>query len=264
MPSLTIRKYAGVFHGTADLVDAGSLDERMAMLLVAATRSRVNILFSGGTGTGKTTLLEVLTRAIPDEERIVCIEDTLEIRVDHPNTVRLLTRQPNIEGKGEITIGDLFRNSLRMCPDRVLLGEIRGKEAYDYLQALNSGHDGSLAVLHASTPEEAVVRLQNLVPLAGLSLPPRVVKRQIAHGLDLVVQVDQLTDGSRKVTRITEVGEIGQDGELELIDLFRFDSVGLREGRIEGRFVATGAVPGFMKQLQLSGMEVPGELFERR
>lgn len=258
---LTIRKYQGIFRGVEDLVANGTMDGRMAELLVAATRARLNLLFSGATATGKTTLLEVLTRIISEGERILCIEDTMELHIDHPNVVRLLTRLPNLEGKGEITIGDLFRNSLRMCPDRVLLGEIRGKEAYDYLQALNSGHDGSLAVLHASSPEEAVVRLQNLVPLAGLGVPGPVVKRQIAHGLDLIVQIEQLADGSRRVTRITEVGGQDANGDVELHDLFRFDIERNSPTTAAGRFRATGHVPDFLTHLSRSGMTITEALF---
>ncbi|MCB9684699.1 MAG: CpaF family protein [Alphaproteobacteria bacterium] len=261
---LTIRKYQGRFHGVDDLVATDTLDERMGELLVAATRARLNILFSGATGTGKTTLVEVLSRTIPHHERIICIEDTMEIHVDHPNVVRMVTRLANLEGKGEVTIGDLFRNSLRMCPDRVLLGEIRGAEAYDYLQALNSGHDGSLAVIHASSPEEALVRLQNLVPLAGLGVPSEVVRRQIAHGLDLVVQIHQHADGARRVTSISEV--VGQDDEglLKVEDLFRFEVERTGPVSVHGRFAATGRVPKFLSRLEASGMGVSEELFAQR
>lgn len=263
-PHLTIRKYQGVLKSMDDMIQAGTLDVRMAELLVHSTRIRKNILFSGATSTGKTTLLEVLSRHIPEGERVICIEDTLELHLAHENVVRLLTRTENFEGKGEVSIGDLFRNSLRMCPDRVLLGEIRGKEAYDYLQALNSGHDGSLAVIHASSPVEAVVRLQNLVPLAGLGVPPGVVRRQISAGLDLIVQMHQLADGSRKVTRITEVGEPDASGELTLVDLFRFDVTRRGERGIEGRFVATGNRPSFFDDLARSGEAMRESLFQER
>ncbi len=260
-PHLTVRKYQGLFRGMDDLAAAGMLDERMGHLLLAATRSRLNLLFSGAAATGKTTLLEILSRSIPVGERVICIEDTQELHLDHPNVVRMVTRIPNVEGKGEITIGDLFRNALRMAPDRVLLGEIRGKEAFDYLQALNSGHEGSLAVLHASSPEEALVRLQNLVPLAGLGVPPAVVRRQIAHGIDLVVQIEQLPGGARKVTRITEVRGLDAAGELVLADLFSFvvDRTGPTE--VSGAFRASGEVPAFLPRLERSGLTIAPELF---
>lgn len=262
-PTITIRKYQGTFRTMDDFVRAGTLDGRMATLLVAATRARLNVLFSGATASGKTTLLEVLSRTIPAHERLVCIEDTPELHFDHPNIVRMVARGPNFEGKGEITIGDMFRNSLRMAPDRVLLGEIRGREAYDYLQALNSGHAGSLAVIHAASPQEAAVRLQNLVPLAGLGLPSAVVKRQIAHGLDLVVQLEQGPDGVRRVTRITEVRDLDADGEPILVDLFAFavDRTGPLE--LVGTFEATGEVPAFLPRLGRSGIEVGRSLFAK-
>lgn len=259
---LTIRKYQRRFKTIDDLVEADMLDARMGLLLVAATRARLNILFSGGTGTGKTTLLEVLSRSIDPEERVICIEDTMEIHFDHDNVVRLLTRIANIEGKGEITIGDLFRNSLRMCPDRVVLGEIRGKEAFDYLQALNSGHSGSLAVLHASSPEEAVLRLQNLVPLAGLGVPPAVVTRQIAHGVQLIAQVSQLADGTRRVTRISEVAGLDPDGAVVVRDLFVWRTHLASTESVTGHFIATGHVPSWVEQLSWSGMEIPEDLFK--
>lgn len=258
---LTIRKYQRLFRSMDDLVVADMLDARMAALLVAATRARLNILFSGGTGTGKTTLVEVLSRAIPAEERVICIEDTMEIHFDHVNVVRMVTRIPNIEGRGEITIGDLFRNSLRMCPDRVILGEIRGKEAFDYLQALNSGHSGSLAVLHASSPEEAVLRLQNLVPLAGLGVPHGVVTRQIAHGVHLIAQVSQLADGSRRVTRISEVAGLDEAGAVVVRDLFRWRTDSIALDRVTGTYEATGLVPAWVDQLQLANVDLPPDLF---
>ena len=258
---LTIRKYQRLFRSMDDIVAADMLDARMAALLVAATRARLNILFSGGTGTGKTTLVEVLSRAIPQEERVICIEDTMEIHFDHVNVVRMVTRIPNIEGKGEITIGDLFRNSLRMCPDRVILGEIRGKEAFDYLQALNSGHSGSLAVLHASSPEEAVLRLQNLVPLAGLGVPHGVVTRQIAHGVHLIAQVSQLADGSRRVTRISEVAGLDESGAIVVRDLFRWRTDTIALDRVTGAYEATGLVPAWVDQLTLANVDLPPDLF---
>jgi pilus assembly protein CpaF len=261
-PHLTIRKYQGTFRGMDDFVKVGSLDERMGTLLVAATRAKLNLLFSGASASGKTTLLEVLGRTIPANERVICIEDTQELHFDHPNVVRMLTRPSNFEGKGEVTTGDLFRNALRMAPDRVLLGEIRGREAYEYLQALNSGHAGSLAVIHAASPEEAVVRLQNLVPLAGLGVPPAVVKRQIAHGLDLVVQLEQGPDGARRVTRITEIRGLDAAGDVVLVDLFAFVADRTGPTEVTGSFRATGEVPAFLPRLARAGMGITGALFQ--
>ncbi|TVQ94483.1 MAG: CpaF family protein [Deltaproteobacteria bacterium] len=256
---LTIRKYQGRFESIQGMVNAGSMDERMATLLRAATQARLNILFSGGAGSGKTTLLEVLSRNISREERIVCIEDALEIHLQHPHVVRMLTRERNIEGKGEITIGDLFRNCLRMRPSRILLGEIRGKEAFDYLQALNGGHQGTMAVIHASSPEEAVLRLQNLVPLAGLSLPNSVVGRQIAHGIHLIVQHEQLPGGQRKISRLTEVFGVDEHGEVRLRDLFVFRPQAMGEGRFE----AMGVVPEWFQRVEWSGFHCDREMFQK-
>lgn len=260
---LTIRKYQGKFSDIHGLVQVGSIDERMAALLVAATQARLNILFSGGTGTGKTTLLEVLSRTIAPDERVICIEDTLEVHFEHINVVRMLTRLPNIEGKGEITIRDLFRNSLRMCPDRIILGEIRGREAFDYLQALNSGHAGSLAVIHASSPEEAVIRLQNLVPLAGLGVPPSVVTQQIAHGVNLIVQIEQARGGRRLVSRISEVAGLTYDGAIDLRDLYYWRSEPAPADLARGSFRASGNVPTWFEQIQSVAPELDVSMFKQ-
>jgi pilus assembly protein CpaF len=259
---ITVRRYSRWFRGIDDFVANGTLDARMATLLAAAVRAKVSVLFSGATGTGKTTLLEVLGAFIPEEERLVVIEDTLELHFHQPNVVRMLTRAPNIEGAGEITIGRLFFNALRMRPDRIILGEIRGREALDYLQAVNSGHRGSFAVIHAGSPEEALLRLENLVPVSGLPIPASVTRSQISHGVELVVQVEQLQDGRRVLSRLSEVGEVGPDGEVQVHDLFRFERLGLGEGgKVVGEFVATGRVPRFLQQLVLAGTGVDRSLF---
>lgn len=260
-PHLTIRCYRGRFNSLEDLIEQGSMDGRMAILLDAAVRARMNILFSGGTATGKTTLLEILSRSIPEQERIVVIEETLELKIVHSNVLRLLTRECNIEGRGQITIGDLFRNALRMAPDRILLGEVRGGEAYDLLQALNSGHRGSLAVMHASSPEEAIARFENLVPLANLGLPPSVVKRQIAHGLDLLVQLHQLPDGSRRVTRISEVNGVDALGDPALTDLFRFVPEVDAASPYAGWFECCVEAPAALGRLRMAVPDLPDDLF---
>lgn len=253
-PHLSIRKYARWYEGIGDLVAIGTLDRRMAEFLHACVHAKRSILFSGATGAGKTTLLEVVGAAIPDTERLVVIEDTLELRFQQPDVVRLLSRMANVEGKGEISIGDLFHNSLRMRPDRVILGELRGREALDYLQAITSGHRGSLAVIHASTPEEAVLRLENLTTMAGRVVPLASVRSQIAHGLDIIVQLERMVDGKRRVTRITEVTGVGGDGNVVVKDLFVWKAVDrAADGHIEGRFEATGNLPTFVEDLRLSG-----------
>ncbi len=261
-PHLTIRKYLRSVGRLEDLMQSASLDERMARFLYACVRAKMNVLFSGATGSGKTTLLEVLGSYIDENERIVVIEDTLELRFRQPNVVRMLTRAPNIEGKGEITIRELFRNCLRMRPSRIILGEVRGGEAMDFLQALNSGHRGSLAVIHAASPEEAVIRLENLVHYSGISIPVPVIRSQIAHGLDLVVQLCQMNDGTRKVTRISEMTGLDAEGQLQLRDIFRFYEEGVGHGgEVIGSFAPTGDVPGFAHRFHLAGVVLPETTF---
>ncbi len=262
-PHLTVRKFPRRFHSVDDLAAVGSLDERMATFLRACVHLRRNILLGGASGAGKTTLMEVLGSHIDETERIVLIEDTPELQLPQPNVARLLTRPPNVEGRGEVTIRDLFRNSLRMRPSRILLGEIRGREALEYLQALNSGHRGSLAVIHAASPEEALIRLENLVPYSGIAVPVAVVREQIARGLDMVAQLEQLPDGSRKLTRLSEVLGYEGDGALAIRDLFQFVEEGVDEdGEILGHYEATGAEPDFLSDFALAGIELPSDLFQ--
>jgi pilus assembly protein CpaF len=257
-PHVTVRKYLRTIETLDDFVKRGSLDERMARLLAAAVRARASILFSGAAGTGKTTLLEVAAKHIDLRERVVVIEDTMELHFVQPDVVRLLTRISNVEGRGEVSIGDLFRNSLRMRPTRIVLGEIRGKEALDYLQALNSGHRGTLAVLHASSPEEAVVRLENLVPLAGLGVPFQVTRTQIAQGLDLIVQISRWPDGVRRVDRIAEVAGLDDDGRVALRDLFVYRPEGTdKDGHVRGRYASTGVVPKLWRTCAYAGIPLP-------
>jgi len=234
--SITIRKFLDNLRSREDLVRLGTISEPMSRFLRAAIKARLNIMFSGATGAGKTATLNVLSREIAADERIVTIEDALELKLSQEHVVRLLTRANNIEGKGAISVRQLFGNTLRMRPSRIILGEIRGEEAIDYLQAINSGHDGTLAVLHASTPADVIGRLETMAMYAGLALPSSEVRRQIASGLDLIVQHEQLVDGSRKITYITEVGGIA-GGEVALNDIFRFEISACSEaGEVTGEF----------------------------
>lgn len=258
---VTIRKYLRTLETFGDYVKQGGFDEKIATFLHACVRARMNVLLSGATGTGKTTLLEVMSAYFDHDDRIIVIEDTLELRFRQPNVVRLVTRTQNVEGRGAITMTELFRNSLRMHPNRIILGEIRGAEVVDYLNALNSGHKGSFGVVHAATPNEAVDRLENLVPYAGLAIPSNLVRRQISHGIDVIVQIEQLIDGSRKVTRVTEVGKPTANG-VELNDIFQFVADDLKDGKVVGRYVATGYVPTFLQRFKMAGTAVSEDLFK--
>ena len=259
---VTIRKMMHIIEKIEDLIGLGTLDERMAKFLVACIKGRINIIFSGATGSGKTTTVEALSYYIDNEERIITIEDTLELSLRQKHLVRLLTRSFNIEGKGEITARNLFVNSLRMRPSRIILGEIRGEEAMDYLQAINSGHKGSLAVIHASTPLDALMRLETMALYAGLNLPIRAIRKQIASGLNLVVQQEQLIDGSRKITYITEV-EGFDNNEIIIKDLFRYDieSMGDDSKKVKGKFIALG-VPSFYTNFKKQGIVLKETIFK--
>lgn len=257
---LTVRKYLRPLKDLADYVEQGGMDDRMATFLHACVQARFNILISGATGTGKTTLLEVLSAYCDSDERIVVIEDTMELHFHQADVVRLLTRGPNIEGKGMITITDLFRTSLRMHPNRIMLGEIRGGEVLDYLNALNSGHRGSFGVIHAASPQEAIDRLENLAPYAGFNIPATLIRRQVAHGLDLIVQIEQLPDGSRKITRITEVGD-ANDSSVQLNDIFVYQAEARERDRVVGKYIATGYVPKFHPQFALCGTPIPDSVY---
>ncbi|MDP7115329.1 MAG: ATPase, T2SS/T4P/T4SS family [Myxococcota bacterium] len=262
-PHLTVRKFLRRFRVVEDFTTVDSLDERMATFLAACVRTRRNMLLGGASGAGKTTLMEVLGAHIDETERVVLIEDTPELQLPQPNIARLLTRPPNVDGRGEVTIRDLFRNSLRMRPSRILLGEIRGREALEYLQALNSGHRGSLAVIHAASPEEALLRLENLVPYSGVPIPVQVVREQIARGLDLAIQLEQLPDGQRKVTRIAETAGLDDDGRVVLRDLFLYVDEGVDDdGTCHGHFEATGTRPRFIDDFDKAAVSLPDDLFD--
>jgi pilus assembly protein CpaF len=237
------------------------MTEQIATFLGAAVHARQNIVISGGTGSGKTTLLNVLSSFIPDDERIVTIEDAAELQLPQEHVVSLESRPPNIEGEGAITIRDLVRNSLRMRPDRIVVGECRGGEALDMLQAMNTGHDGSLTTLHANTPVDALSRLETLALMSGLDLPARAIRDQIASAVQLVVQQSRMQDGSRRITYVTEI--CGQEGtEFITRDVFRFEQTGLSpDGKVQGQFRPTGHVPAFVKNLPNFGIQVPEEIF---
>lgn len=260
--SLTIRKFAATPFTFEDLVAFGTLTRESTTVLDAAVRGKLNILVSGGTGTGKTTLLNVLSGFIPHDERIITIEDAVELQLQQNHVVRLESRPPNIEGRGEITIRDLVRNSLRMRPDRIVVGEVRGAESLDMLQAMNTGHEGSISTIHANSPRDAVSRMETLVLMAGMDLPLRAIREQIASAIDLIVQITRHKDGVRRVTHITEVH--GMEGDIiTLQDAFTFDhSRGFdSEGRLLGRLEPTGVRPRFAERIADSGIQLPITLF---
>jgi len=261
--SLTIRKFAGTPYTVNDLINFGSMTREVATVLDAAVRAKMNILVSGGTGTGKTTLLNVLSAFIPGDERIITIEDAVELQLQQEHVVRLESRPANIEGRGEITIRDLVRNSLRMRPDRIVVGEVRGAESLDMLQAMNTGHEGSISTLHANSPRDAVSRMETLVLMAGMDLPLRAIREQIASAIDIIVQIGRHKDGVRRVTHITEVH--GMEGDIiTLQDAFTFDySAGFDEdGRLLGRIEPTGVRPRFAERIADYGIALPISLFQ--
>ncbi|MEI5584358.1 MULTISPECIES: CpaF family protein [unclassified Agromyces] len=261
--SLTIRKFAATPYTYEDLIAFGTLTREVTTVLDAAVRAKLNILVSGGTGTGKTTMLNVLSGFIPADERIITIEDAVELQLQQNHVVRLESRPPNIEGRGEITIRELVRNSLRMRPDRIVVGEVRGAESLDMLQAMNTGHEGSISTVHANSPRDAVSRMETLVLMAGMDLPLRAVREQIASAIDLIVQITRHKDGVRRVTHITEVH--GMEGEVvTLQDAFTFDhSRGFdSEGRLRGRLEPTGVRPRFAERIADHGIQLPMSLFQ--
>ncbi len=253
-PSITIRKFAHVPYHLEDLVKFGTLSEPMAEFLRAAVRAKLNILISGGTGSGKTTTLNALSYEISERERIVTVEDAAELQLRHPNMVNLESKPPNVEGKGGYAIRDLVKNALRMRPDRIIVGEVRGGEALDMLQAMNTGHEGSLTTAHANSPSDAIARIETMALMSGVELPLAAVRRQIAAALDVILQQSRLLDSSRRVTSIVEVVD-SEDGDMRLHDVFRFEQRGVRsDGTIEGEFVWAGYVPRALGKIRTMGI----------
>ncbi|SKB08552.1 CpaF family protein [Aeromicrobium choanae] len=263
--SLTIRKFAKKALSIQDLINYGSMSPDLAELLELCVRGRLNILVSGGTGTGKTTLLNVLSSFIPEDERIVTIEDAIELKLQQAHVVQLEARPANIEGRGEVTIRDLVKNSLRMRPDRVVIGECRSGEALDMLQAMNTGHDGSISTLHANSPRDCIARLETLVLMAGMDLPLRAIREQIGSAVDMIVQISRLRDGSRRITYVTELTGI-KDDEPVLNDLYRFDfGAGYDEdGHPRGTVKAVGDGAHLVDLLEERGIHVPPHLLNAR
>jgi pilus assembly protein CpaF len=260
-PVLTIRKFSKVPYTIEDLINMKSLNREMAVFLNACVKARLNVFISGGTGSGKTTTLNVLSSFIPDDERIVTIEDAAELQLSQDHVVSLESRPPNIEGTGEIPIRELVRNSLRMRPDRIIVGECRGGEALDMLQAMNTGHDGSLATGHANTPRDMLARLETMVLMAGVELPVKAIRQQIVGALDLIVQQARFKDGTRRITNITEVQDMEGD-VVVLQDIFTFQQEGIDEdGKILGDLKATGIRPRFYDKFKQFGLNVPTSIF---
>ncbi len=261
-PVLSIRRFGSDPLKMAALIEKQALTRDIADMLQMVVNARLNVLISGGTGAGKTTLLNALSAYIPEHERIVTIEDSAELQLQQPHVVRLETRPPNIEGKGEVTQRDLVRNSLRMRPDRIVIGEVRGGEAIDMLQAMNTGHDGSLTTVHANTPRDALARLETMIQMTGMRLSDRAMRQQIAAAINLVVQAARLADGSRRVTSISEI--TGMEGDtITMQEIFMFERTGVdRDGQVIGRFRATGIRPRFAEKLKQCGMQLPRVFFE--
>ena len=260
-PCITIRKFATKALSVDNLITFGTLDRKMADFIKACIQARINILVSGGTGSGKTTTLNVLSSFIPENERIVTIEDAAELKLQQEHVVTLESRPANIEGNGEITIRDLVKNALRMRPDRIIVGEVRGGEALDMLQAMNTGHDGSLTTAHANNPRDALSRLETMVLMAGFEMPIRAIREQVSSAIELILQQSRLKDGTRKITYITEVQHMEGD-VITTQDLFRFEQTGMDEnGKLTGHFVSTGMQPGFMDKFQVNGVSLPDDFF---
>ena len=261
-PIMSIRRFGRTPVGIEQLLASRSLTQPMLDLLKAAVRARLNLVISGGTGAGKTTLLNALSSFIPSRERIVTIEDSAELQLQQPHVVRLECRPPNVEGKGAVRQRELVINALRMRPDRIVVGEVRGGEALDMLQAMNTGHDGSLTTIHANNPRDAIARLETMSLMSELNLPDRAVRQQVAAAVSLIVQVARLSDGSRRVTQISEVTGISDD-LVSLQDIFVFDRLGVSpNNRVLGRFRATGLRPTFDDRLKSSGIQLPPSVFE--
>ncbi|HKQ56733.1 MAG TPA: CpaF family protein [Candidatus Eisenbacteria bacterium] len=262
-PILSIRRFRRRALSIDDLLGLGSMTTEIAQMITGAVAARLNMLVTGGTGSGKTTLLNILSRYIPAEERIVTIEDSAELMLQQPHVVRLETRPPNIEGKGQITQRDLVRNALRMRPDRIVVGEVRGDEVLDMLQAMNTGHDGSMTTIHSNGPRDALHRMENLVLMSGHALPDKAIREQITSALELIVHVSRMADGTRRILSVSEL--LGMEGNVVTMqEIFRFVPTGVgNDGRLNGYFEATGLVPKCGERIRLAGVDLPMEIFER-
>jgi len=259
-PVLSIRRFGAERLTVNDLIQFNSIPPQMAEVAAACVKSRLNMIVSGGTGAGKTTLLNCLSNYIPENERIVTIEDSAELKLQQDHVVRLETRPPNIEGQGSVTARDLVRNALRMRPDRIVIGEVRGGEALDMMQAMNTGHDGSISTVHANTGRDAISRLETMMLMAGINLPERALREQIASAIDIIVQLTRLSDGSRKVVEFSEI--TGMEGStITTQTIFKFEQRGVENGKIVGEFVATGVMPTFMERLERYGFKIPNTHF---
>ena len=259
-PILSVRRFGAEPLTMKDLIRFNSIPEQIAEVVAACVKSKLNILISGGTGAGKTTLLNCLSNFIPEDERIVTIEDSAELKLQQPHVVRLETRPANIEGRGEVTQRDLVRNALRMRPERIVVGEVRGGEALDMMQAMNTGHDGSISTIHANSCRDAIARLEVMMLMAGINLPERALREQIASALDIIVHLSRLTDGNRKLIEFSEV--TGMEGNVVTTQLiFEFDQKGVEDGKVSGEFVATGVRPHFLDRLERYGFKMPNTHF---
>jgi pilus assembly protein CpaF len=263
-PTMSIRRFGANPLKLEDLLNYKAFTPEMAMLMEACIKARLNIVISGGTGCGKTTLLNTLSAFIPSDERIVTIEDAAELQLQQDHIVRLETRPPNIEGKGAVNTRDLVRNALRMRPERIIIGECRGPESLDMLQAMNTGHAGSMTTLHANTPRDAQARLETMIMMAGMELPIKAMRQQIASAVDLIIQANRLQGGPRKVTMLTEVMNMEQD-IIIMQDIFKYKQLGIdQNGRAFGQFEATGVRPSFVSRLESAGIKLPSNLFQER
>ncbi|HEX7974646.1 MAG TPA: CpaF family protein [Anaerolineales bacterium] len=260
-PALTIRKFSKTPYTAQDLIANGTLTPPMVAFLKACVEARVNMIISGGTGSGKTTLLNVVSAFIPADERVITIEDTAELQMKQEHVIRVEYRPPNVEGRGEVTIRQLVINSLRMRPDRIIVGEARGGEALDMLQAMNTGHDGSMTTIHSNSPRDTLRRIETMVLMAGMELPLKAIREQVASAIDLVVHMDRLRDGTRRVTKVSEVQ--GMEGEsIVMQDLFLFEQTGIQNGRVQGAIKATGLRPKFSEKFIANGIQLPANIFE--
>lgn len=262
---VSIRKFTEDPYTMHDLINFDSFNSQMSHFLTSIVTAKSNVLISGGTGSGKTTLLNALARSISPSERVITIEDSAELKLDRPNVVGLESRPPNTEGEGEITIRDLVRNALRMRPDRIVVGEVRGPEAFDMLQAMNTGHEGSLTTVHANSPLDAIRRLEGMIVMAGMELPSAIIREYIVGALDFIIQIERLQDGQRKMMSISEVVTDNKDGKVMVQEIFKYYRTGLGlDGKVTGKFTATGIVPTRLHRLKVIGQDIPEAIFRAK